>query len=74
MLWYSLEASHWDASNEYHNMFLWRNMNITSFLAENRASYRAMHDTTQPLYNTIVGVHSINRVSETTVLYPNKNV
>ena len=30
--------------------------------------------TPQPLYNTIVGVHSINRVSQTTVLYPNKNV
>ena len=30
--------------------------------------------TPQPLYNTIVGVHSINRVSETTMLYPNKNI
>ena len=28
--------------------------------------------TPQPLYNTIVGVHSINRVSSTTVLYTNK--
>ena len=30
--------------------------------------------TPQPLYNTIVGVQSINRVSYTYVLYPNKNV
>ena len=30
--------------------------------------------TPQPLYNTIVGVHSINRVSQATMLYPNKNV
>ena len=30
--------------------------------------------TPRPLYNTVVGVHSINRVSLTTVLYPNKNV
>ena len=30
--------------------------------------------TPQPLYNTIVGVQSINHVSYTTVLYPNKNV
>ena len=30
--------------------------------------------TPQPLYNIIVGVHSINRVSETTMLYPNKNI
>ena len=25
MLWYSLEAPHRGASNEYHNVFLWRN-------------------------------------------------
>ena len=31
-------------------------------------------DMPQPLYNTIVGVQSINHVSYTTVLYPNKNV
>ena len=30
--------------------------------------------TPQPRYNTIVGVQSINHVSYTTVLYPNKNV
>ena len=30
--------------------------------------------TPQPLYNIIVGVHNINRVSYTTVLYPNNNV
>ena len=28
--------------------------------------------TPQPLYNTIVGAQSINHVSYTTVLYPNK--
>ena len=33
-----------------------------------------LHNTPQPLYNTIVGVQSINHVSYTTVLYPNKNV
>ena len=30
--------------------------------------------TPQSLYNTLVGVHSIDRVSQTTELYPNKNV
>ena len=30
--------------------------------------------TPQPLYNTIVGVQSINHVRYTTVLYPDKNV
>ena len=29
-------------------------------------------NTLQPFYNTTVGVHGINRVSSTTVLYPNK--
>ena len=35
--------------------------------------YLVSVNTPQPLYNTIVGVHSISRVSQT-VLYPNKNV
>ena len=30
------------------------------------------HVTPQPLYNTFVGVHSINHVSLATLLYPNK--
>ena len=37
-------------------------------------SVHSMVSTPQPLYNTIVGVQSINHVSYTTVFYPNKNV
>ena len=33
-----------------------------------------VQNTPQPVYNTAVGVHSINRISLTIVLYPNKNV
>ena len=33
-----------------------------------------VQDTPQPLCNAIVGVQSINGVSYTTMLYPNKNV
>ena len=34
----------------------------------------ALDNTLQPLFNTIVGDQSLNSVSYTTVLYPNKNV
>ena len=33
-----------------------------------------MHITPQPLSNMIAGIQSENRISYTTVLYPNKNI
>ena len=35
---------------------------------------KLLSSTPQPLYNTVAGMQSRNRVSNTTVLYPNKNV
>ena len=55
-------------------------MSITEYICAvlRLASYKVLFyqskSTPQPLYNTIVGVQSINSVSSTTMLYSNKNV
>ena len=45
-----------------------------SKIRQGRVHFRKESYTPQLLYNTIVGIQNINRVSYTTVLYPNKNV
>ena len=46
---------------------------LKDFVSNLEILYLVSVNTPQPLYNTIVGVHSISHVSQT-VLYPNKNV
>ena len=65
----------WTCDNLVRFMNFWTNFHLSKgcwkFLCKIQTS---LQDMPQPLYNTIVGVHSINHVSWTTLLYPNKNV
>ena len=68
---YSLQAPQRGIFNEYHSICLCRETRKIFILSDEKIPYLS---TPQHLYNTIVGIQSINRVSYTIVLNPNKNL
>ena len=56
---YSLEASQWGSSNEYHNMFLWRNKkNMSTFGLKKSTLTRANSNRHWSGYSQIKAMHS----------------
>ena len=55
MLWYSLEAPHWGASNEYDNMcFYGAIKNYQYFFAEKKSALSAAKHDSVTLFETVV--------------------